>query len=176
MCALLCVLSSVLSYVCSPLCALSSVLSYVCSPLCALICVLSYACYHMCALMCSHMSAPLCSHLCVIVIIITTTSLASFSPPHCLGSLAGIIFSRDSEGTLESFVVPFGRLFGTKLGGVLVWRRGSSFASFRGSGSSSSWCVFFVTFEKLSPGVGGRAAALKYFHEIHGILLKSITS
>ena len=43
--------------------------------------------------MCSHMSAPLCSHLCIIVIIITTTSLASFCPPpHCLGSLAGIIF------------------------------------------------------------------------------------
>ena len=75
-------------------------------------------------------------------------------------------FLKKSEGTLESFVVPFGRLFGTKLGGVLVWRRGSSFASFRGSGSSSSsWSrrarFFFVSFEKLSPGVGGRAAALR---------------
>ena len=64
-------------------------------------------------------------------------------------------FSRDAEVTLGSFVVPFGRLFGTKLGGVLVWRRGSSFASFRGSGSSSSWsrraCVvlsFFKDSEK----------------------------
>ena len=28
-------------------------------------------------------------------------------------------FSSDSEGTLETFVVAFGRLFGTKLGGVL---------------------------------------------------------
>ena len=41
------------------------------------------------------------------------------------------------------------------------------FASFRGSGSSSSsWSrrarFFFVSFEKLSPGVGGRAAALEY--------------
>ena len=32
-----------------------------------------------------------------------------------------LTFSRDSEGTLESFVVPFGRLFGTKLGGVLAF-------------------------------------------------------
>ena len=59
-------------------------------------------------------------------------------------------FSSDSEGTLETFVVAFGRLFGTKLGGVLVWRRGSSFASFRGSGSSS-WsrraCVFLIFLE-----------------------------
>ena len=30
-------------------------------------------------------------------------------------------FSKDSEGTLESFVVTFGRLFGTKLGGVLAF-------------------------------------------------------
>ena len=80
-CALLCVLSSVLSYVCSPLCALSSVLSYVWSPLCALICVLPRA------LICLHM----CPHLCVIVIIITTTVSPPFAPPHCLGSLAGII-------------------------------------------------------------------------------------
>ena len=32
-----------------------------------------------------------------------------------------LIFSKNSEGTLESFVVPFGRLFGTKLGGVLAF-------------------------------------------------------
>ena len=30
------------------------------------------------------------------------------------------LFSKNSEGTLESFVVAFGRLFGTKLGGVLA--------------------------------------------------------
>ena len=29
-------------------------------------------------------------------------------------------FSTDSEGTLGTFAVPFGRLFGTKLGGVLL--------------------------------------------------------
>ena len=47
----------------------------------------------MSALMCSHMSAR--SHLCLIFIIITTTSLVSFcSPPHGLGSLAGIKFLR----------------------------------------------------------------------------------
>ena len=66
-----------------------------------------------------------------------------------------LFFSRDSEGTLGSFVVPFGRLFGTKLGGVLVWRGGSSFAWFRGSGSSSSWsrraCVF-LTFLEIQKG------------------------
>ena len=51
--------------------------------------------------------------------------------------------------------MPFGCLFGTKLGGVLVWRKGSSLASFRGSGSSSSWsrraCVFLI-FSKNSEG------------------------
>ena len=31
--------------------------------------------------------------------------------------------SSDSEGTLGSFVVAFGRLFGTKLGGVLLQKR-----------------------------------------------------
>ena len=30
-------------------------------------------------------------------------------------------FSKNSEGTLENFVVPVGRLFGTKLGGVLAF-------------------------------------------------------
>ena len=85
MCNLLCVLSyvcsSMLSYVCSHICvlicALMCMLSYVsfplCSDMCALVCVLFHAC--------SHMSAPLCSHLCVTVIVITTTSLVSFSAP-----------------------------------------------------------------------------------------------
>ena len=30
------------------------------------------------------------------------------------------IFYKDSDGTLETFAVAFGRLFGTKLGGVLA--------------------------------------------------------
>ena len=46
----------------------------------------------MSALMCSHMSAPLCSHMCVIVIIITTTSLVSFCPPTLFGVSCGKLF------------------------------------------------------------------------------------
>ena len=77
---LICVLSSVLSYVCFHMCALICVLCFVlshvcsalCSHMCALICVLSYmcmlsyVCFHMCALICvlayvcSHMCAPIC--------------------------------------------------------------------------------------------------------------------
>ena len=110
MCALIYVLSSVCSYmcaffcvlssVCSPVCALVCVLSSVCALLSDFLCVLSYVCSDMSALMCSHMSAPLCSHLCVFVIIITTTSLVSFCPPpHCLGSLEGLITTHRSSAT-----------------------------------------------------------------------------
>ena len=102
MCALLCLLSyvcshmcaffCVLSSVCSHMCAFICVLSYVCSHMCALTCVLPYVCSDMSALVCSHMSAPLCSHLCVILIITTTIVSSPFAPPHCLGSLAGVIW------------------------------------------------------------------------------------
>ena len=42
---------------------------------------------------------------------------------------------------LEIFAVTFGRLFGTKLGGVLVWPRGSSFALFH----EIRWCFGVAT-------------------------------
>ena len=66
---LICVLSSVLSYVCFHICVCSHmfaficVLSYVCSHMIALICVLPCVCFDMSALMYSHMSAPMCSVL-----------------------------------------------------------------------------------------------------------------
>ena len=101
MCALICVLSYVCSSMCALLCAFICLLSCVCYPICshmcyhmsyAFICVLSYVC----SPLCSHMSAPLCSHLCAIICVLSSSSsppLVSypFAPPHCLGSLAGII-------------------------------------------------------------------------------------
>ena len=47
LCALICVLCSVLSSVCSPVCALLCVLSCVCSHVFAFICVLPYVCSDM---------------------------------------------------------------------------------------------------------------------------------
>ena len=56
MCALICVLSNVLSYLCFHLCALICVVSYVCSYMCVLIRVLSSVC------------SPLCSHVCALML------------------------------------------------------------------------------------------------------------
>ena len=56
------------------LCVLSSVLSYVCFPRCAFICLLSYVCSHLCALC---VLSRVCSH--------DAVSLSKFHPQHCLG-------------------------------------------------------------------------------------------
>ena len=82
MCAFLCVLSSVLSHVCLHMSA------FICAP----ICVLPYVCSVVSALMCSRMSAPVRSHLCVIILTITTTSLVSFCPPTLFGVSCWDIF------------------------------------------------------------------------------------
>ena len=83
MCALLCLLL----YVCFLLCALLYFFSCMCSHMCTFICVRQFVWFPMSAsicalsdisaLLCSHMSAPLCSHLNNIVIIIPTTNLIS---------------------------------------------------------------------------------------------------
>ena len=100
MCALACALMCVLScpffcvsfYVCSHMCAFIFVLSSVCSHMSALICVLPYVCSDTSALMCSQMSAPMCSHLYGIIIIVTTTSLISVCPPTLSGVSCRDIF------------------------------------------------------------------------------------
>ena len=84
-----------------------------CSSLRALLCVLSYMCSHflcVCSLMstllllvCSHMSAPLRSHLCVIIVIILiifmiiTTRSVSFCPPLFHVSCQDNLLLRDAE-------------------------------------------------------------------------------
>ena len=89
------VCSSVLSHVCCHMCS-QSVLSYVVSFVLSSVC--SYVLSHVPLCVCSHMCAPMCmlSAVCSYVLLYVcshdTVSFSQFHPPHCLGSLAGIVF------------------------------------------------------------------------------------
>ena len=81
--------SYALSYVCS------CVLLYVCS--CVLSCVSSYVLSYVCSCACALMCVLLCARIRVLSSVLSyvcshdTVSFSQFHPPHCLGSLAGII-------------------------------------------------------------------------------------
>ena len=54
-----------------------------------------------------------------------------------------IFFSKDSEVTLGTFAVDFGRRFGTKLGGVLVQKRRVSAAAAAAAAAGIDRRMFF---------------------------------
>ena len=142
LCALICVLSSVCSHMCALTCVLSCVCSYMCSLICALICQLfyvhSYVCSHVCAFLC----AVICvlSYVCFHVLSYVSSSSSSpplfsspIAPPHCLGSLAGIIFvcvnyTRPLFGVRTTLDLQFGATNGSV---IQIWVRYSCVSELR---------------------------------------------